>query len=625
MSSTKTKKAAMALAPIISAALIGASFQLVFYPQVVLGVLLLGLGTAMKLYSAWVGIALLLILVPLVLGLLLLLHTRLQRGLPHAVVTLVSRLAPKVFGIVKTIPPSVIITAAFALPAIGQVNASFSMVRMLVKVGAESSVYTISFFSLASATLTLLVQVFGVLNSAYMTPGKISFVLNSLWILKSLIVDGNTRPGGQSVFPFLTTMVLGWSSLILSSLPDKAVLNASQAAMKAAMVSAAVASSGVAVVAVVNSRATTTAEVEDIVNTMDQQDGEQGVSEAQKSEFLQRLVEWISNQLRELGGGKLAKLQLDFDQAANQVKLTATEASNKVKDQVLETSDLVFAKINSELETAPDATAAIVVIVEEEEEGNGVEQAPVPVAMLQAINPPVPVAIAIAIIRAVPTLIVFVLVECIGLYHVVVKQSPVKEVFFPVTLLPFVIAELFGLAKRVGVKRGMKQLYRLGVNGADTDGMSVLLWQSPKLLAIWNQFKLADSRIGEMLFASSPSPKSLLFPSEEYIGEAPNPDRGVWIKLIGSIVIDAIGVSTFALPGVGETFDVIWAPISGFIIQQVYGSPGFAFLGFAEEILPFTDVLPTATIAWVWLFASEIPVWVIRVVRAAKSHKHKSQ
>lgn len=622
----------MALAPIISAALIGASFQLVFYPQVVLGVLLLGLGTAMKLYSAWVGIALLLVLVPLVLGLLLLLHTRLQRGLPHAVVTLVSRLAPKVFGVVKTIPPSVIITAAFALPAIGQVNASFSMVRMLVKVGAESSVYTISFFSLASATLTLLVQVFGVLNSAYMTPGKISFVLNSLWILKSLVIDGNTRPGGQSVFPFLTTMVLGWSSLILSSLPDKAVLNASQAAMRAAMVSAAVASGGVAVVAVVNSRAnpnTGGGEVEAIVNTMDQHADEDdnttaGGSEAQKSEFLQRLIEWISNQLRELGGGKLAKLQSDFDQAANQVKLTATEASNKVKDQVLETSDLVFAKINSELEAAPssDAAAVVVVVVEEEE---GADPASVPVAMLQAINPPVPVAVAIAVIRAVPTLIVFLLVECIGLYHVLVKQAPVKEVFFPVTLLPFVIAELFGLARRVGVKRGAKQLYRLGVNGADTDGMSVLLWQSPKLLAIWNQFKLADSRIGEMIFSSSPSPSSLFFPSEEYIGQAPNPDRNVWIKLVGSIVIDAIGVSTFALPGVGETFDVIWAPVSGFIIQQVYGSPGFAFLGFAEEILPFTDVLPTATIAWVWLFASEIPVWVIRVVRAAKAHKPKAQ
>lgn len=246
-------------------------------------------------------------------------------------------------------------------------------------------------------------------------------------------------------------------------------------------------------------------------------------------------------------------------------------------------------------------------------------------AFLKEINPPVPVAIAIAIIRAVPTLIVFLLVELIGVYHVAVKKEPTKQVFFPMTLLPFVIAELFSLFKRVGVKRGFTSAYRMGITGLETDGMSILLWQSPKQLAIWNQFKQADSRIGDISQAMFSSPKSLLFPSEEYIGSAPNPDRQVWIKLIGSFVIDFIGVSTFAIPGMGEAFDVVWAPISGLIIQQVYGSPGFAFMGFAEEILPFTDVLPTATIAWFWMFASEIPVWVIRVTRAVKEMQQKSK
>ena len=69
-------------------------------------------------------------------------------------------------------------------------------------------------------------------------------------------------------------------------------------------------------------------------------------------------------------------------------------------------------------------------------------------------------------------------------------------------------------------------------------------------------------------------------------------------KLIVSILIDLIGMSTYLLPVAGEGADVGWAPVSTALIFWLYGSGIFAAAGFAEEILPGLDFVPTATIAW---------------------------
>ncbi|CAN0086910.1 unnamed protein product [Pylaiella littoralis] len=69
-------------------------------------------------------------------------------------------------------------------------------------------------------------------------------------------------------------------------------------------------------------------------------------------------------------------------------------------------------------------------------------------------------------------------------------------------------------------------------------------------------------------------------------------------KLAISILIDLIGMSSYALPGLGETTDLGWAPISSAMIFYLYGNSIFAGLAFVEEILPGFDIIPTATIAW---------------------------
>lgn len=53
------------------------------------------------------------------------------------------------------------------------------------------------------------------------------------------------------------------------------------------------------------------------------------------------------------------------------------------------------------------------------------------------------------------------------------------------------------------------------------------------------------------------------------------------------------------LPALGEWGDVIWAPVSGVLIASLFPKrKKIALFGFVEEILPFTDFIPTAYLAW---------------------------
>jgi len=70
-------------------------------------------------------------------------------------------------------------------------------------------------------------------------------------------------------------------------------------------------------------------------------------------------------------------------------------------------------------------------------------------------------------------------------------------------------------------------------------------------------------------------------------------------KLLACIGLDVMGNATYLLPGVGEGVDIAYAPAQAVALKMMFDANGIALIGFAEELLPFTDVLPTATIAWV--------------------------
>ena len=69
--------------------------------------------------------------------------------------------------------------------------------------------------------------------------------------------------------------------------------------------------------------------------------------------------------------------------------------------------------------------------------------------------------------------------------------------------------------------------------------------------------------------------------------------------------MDVIGYASYAIPGLGELSDLVFAPISAIIFYKMFGGWRGTFGGifnFAEEILPFSDFVPTFTIMWVWQY-----------------------
>ena len=75
--------------------------------------------------------------------------------------------------------------------------------------------------------------------------------------------------------------------------------------------------------------------------------------------------------------------------------------------------------------------------------------------------------------------------------------------------------------------------------------------------------------------------------------------------LILSLALDLVGMATFLIPALGEIGDLLWASIAGYMMTRIYkGASGkvagvFAFL---EEIIPFTDFIPTFTLMWIYTY-----------------------
>jgi hypothetical protein len=74
-----------------------------------------------------------------------------------------------------------------------------------------------------------------------------------------------------------------------------------------------------------------------------------------------------------------------------------------------------------------------------------------------------------------------------------------------------------------------------------------------------------------------------------------------------------MGMVSYLLPVIGETEDLLWAPLSAIIFYFLFGKKKFGLFGgifsFLEEISPGLDFIPTFTIAWL-IRKKEIEKWV---------------
>ncbi len=74
-------------------------------------------------------------------------------------------------------------------------------------------------------------------------------------------------------------------------------------------------------------------------------------------------------------------------------------------------------------------------------------------------------------------------------------------------------------------------------------------------------------------------------------------------KLIFSILLDILGMTSFVIPGIGEFSDVIWAPLSYWLMTRMYpGKIGqvSGIISFVEEAAPGLDFIPTFTLTWLY-------------------------
>ena len=76
-------------------------------------------------------------------------------------------------------------------------------------------------------------------------------------------------------------------------------------------------------------------------------------------------------------------------------------------------------------------------------------------------------------------------------------------------------------------------------------------------------------------------------------------------KLGLGILLDAMGYVSFIIPGIGEFSDIVWAPLSAWLMTKLYkGKAGkvAAVVSFVEEALPGFDVIPTFTLMWFYTY-----------------------
>jgi len=76
-------------------------------------------------------------------------------------------------------------------------------------------------------------------------------------------------------------------------------------------------------------------------------------------------------------------------------------------------------------------------------------------------------------------------------------------------------------------------------------------------------------------------------------------------KLFLGLLFDAMGLVSYMIPGIGEFSDIIWAPISGWLMTRLYkGKIGQAagMINFVEELIPGLDIIPTFTIMWFYTY-----------------------
>ncbi|MFP2994867.1 hypothetical protein ABN763_03105 [Spongiivirga sp. MCCC 1A20706] len=77
--------------------------------------------------------------------------------------------------------------------------------------------------------------------------------------------------------------------------------------------------------------------------------------------------------------------------------------------------------------------------------------------------------------------------------------------------------------------------------------------------------------------------------------------------LLLGLAIDGIGLlsSSWVFPVIGDFTDIVWAPLTGYLMIKMYkGRTGkiAGTVSVIEELLPGLDVVPTFTLTWLYTY-----------------------
>lgn len=75
--------------------------------------------------------------------------------------------------------------------------------------------------------------------------------------------------------------------------------------------------------------------------------------------------------------------------------------------------------------------------------------------------------------------------------------------------------------------------------------------------------------------------------------------------LLLGLLYDGIGMLSFSFLGIGEFSDIIWAPLSAWLMTRMYkGRAGQAAgaVTFIEELVPGLDFIPSFTLMWLYTY-----------------------
>jgi hypothetical protein len=68
--------------------------------------------------------------------------------------------------------------------------------------------------------------------------------------------------------------------------------------------------------------------------------------------------------------------------------------------------------------------------------------------------------------------------------------------------------------------------------------------------------------------------------------------------LLACVAIDLLGVAHGIIPFLPQSIDLLWAPMAGAAVHRIFGVPVLSLAVLAEELLPYLDPLPGASLAW---------------------------